>query len=420
MRQLASALLLLGWHQCFAVGLPPFLQGLLGPRLPPMPAFKGSELAPAVPELSFDLFFSDDDAMNLPLGQPLRERTWTVFVFGTDSKNTPLAPDEATPDANSCSQDLADLCPEVVSLPPGTLETSFAAQMCLVGFQDRLQPRCRSYLDNEQNLVTACHHDITSHCDGVQPGGSRVHLCLQAHRDDLSLQCARQIDTTANRMSQPPTAPVFSLLGGSPPGAPAPALGLSRVREPWLDDDLSMEPQFQALATLFSGIFGDDWGYDEEDDGDAFQDGELVSMPCSEGMLTLQGQLPQVDGHVEQVPAPGQELDALVAAPTESVNVPAPEQSSETEAAVDTQEPVPAEHPVAGQLEDNEGVSSEEQQDDEGVGVSWVELLALLALVLATLSCFAVCTSVAYRAMQRARMRRMHAEFRKTYAPMLP
>jgi hypothetical protein len=41
----------------------------------------------------------------------------------------------------------------------------------------------------ENDIRTACQNDIKTLCSGVQPGGGRIKVCMQEHKDQLSSGC---------------------------------------------------------------------------------------------------------------------------------------------------------------------------------------------------------------------------------------
>jgi len=337
------------------------------------------------------------------VGQPVLVRSWSFYVLGSPSAGAPGASASGVGD---CDLSLAELCPEVAAMPLDTLEASFAAQMCLMANKERLDPECRMYMNNEQNLVTACYTDITEHCDGVQPGNSRVHHCLQGHHDELSFACEAQIDRTAQRMSGEGVGGPLGRPPSYPRGASAPAFQL--VPEPWLDDNLNEEPQFTALAMLFSRFFGDDSDRDDDKAGDP--------MPCPDMMLDKNAVVfaagsssdPDVTKPGAQIE--GSETAADVSSPVDdalaSVSPPSVDDGTISSQGVTYEE------------EEANEVEANEEQDEEHI--SFLGLLVLLTLVLSIGAVVTICVSVIYRAAQRARMQRMHDEFRKTYAPMLP
>ena len=49
-------------------------------------------------------------------------------------------------------------------------------------------------------LFDQCKADLKKHCDGVEPGESRIAVCLSVNKYDLSLECMSALESAGKRM----------------------------------------------------------------------------------------------------------------------------------------------------------------------------------------------------------------------------
>jgi hypothetical protein len=93
-----------------------------------------------------------------------------------------------------------------------TISTAFAVTTALVAFcgavsaQTQLETRIAAGVGK---IRAACGDDIKKYCSTVTPGDSRLMLCIQAHEDQISVQCdyalfesSRNLERALDRIGQ--------------------------------------------------------------------------------------------------------------------------------------------------------------------------------------------------------------------------
>jgi hypothetical protein len=96
--------------------------------------------------------------------------------------------------------------------PSITITTAFAITTALVAFcepagaQGQLETRIAAGV---QKIEAACSADIKKFCSTVTPGDGRLMLCIQAHEDQISVQCdyalfdaSRNLERALDRVAQ--------------------------------------------------------------------------------------------------------------------------------------------------------------------------------------------------------------------------
>lgn len=76
-------------------------------------------------------------------------------------------------------------------LAPGLVLLALAS---VAGAQQmrQLSPEARQAL---MQLASACRDDAARDCNGTEPGGGRILMCLKAHASSLSPGCARSLQS---------------------------------------------------------------------------------------------------------------------------------------------------------------------------------------------------------------------------------
>jgi hypothetical protein len=90
-----------------------------------------------------------------------------------------------------CKADAGKLCQGV---QPG----GGRIHACLKSHEAEVSPTCQQAMAKMKDLHEAihpgCHPDVEKLCKDVQPGGGRIIACLNSHRAELSPQCVANID----------------------------------------------------------------------------------------------------------------------------------------------------------------------------------------------------------------------------------
>ena len=85
-----------------------------------------------------------------------------------------------------CAADAQRLCQ---GIPPG----GGRIHACLKSNPDKLSPACRQNLQQAENrareIHAACQADVWQFCQGIRPGQGRILACLKSHEAELSPPC---------------------------------------------------------------------------------------------------------------------------------------------------------------------------------------------------------------------------------------
>ena len=54
----------------------------------------------------------------------------------------------------------------------------------------------------QEGQFAYCRADVQRLCQGVQPGGGRLMQCLKAHENDLTVGCAKELQSIKARMGK--------------------------------------------------------------------------------------------------------------------------------------------------------------------------------------------------------------------------
>lgn len=101
----------------------------------------------------------------------------------------------------ACKGDVQRFCPQV---QPG----GGRIVQCLRGHEAELSAACKDALagmGRGQGMrgrapwFEPCEADVGKLCQGVQPGGGRIHACLAGHRGELSEACRTALDQAPGR-----------------------------------------------------------------------------------------------------------------------------------------------------------------------------------------------------------------------------
>ena len=91
----------------------------------------------------------------------------------------------------ACKPDVEKFCQ---GIKPG--DGRIAA--CLKSHDSELAPACRQIVDKVESAIheahEACKPDVEKFCQGVQPGGGRIRVCLKSHEAELSEACKAVFD----------------------------------------------------------------------------------------------------------------------------------------------------------------------------------------------------------------------------------
>ena len=108
------------------------------------------------------------------------------------------ADDEAPP----CLADVQQFCANVP--PTGNFE-----QGCLQAHRDQLSADCRkrvdTYTTDNEALSSACGSDARRYCENIQTAAGAQQSCLVTHRESLSEKCREKLDEQSKRESTGPT-----------------------------------------------------------------------------------------------------------------------------------------------------------------------------------------------------------------------
>jgi hypothetical protein len=88
-----------------------------------------------------------------------------------------------------CAADAQQLC-------QGILPGGGRIHACLRSNADRLSPACREDLKHAQQrareIHQKCQPDVWQYCQGIQPGQGRILACLKSHEAELSPPCGEE------------------------------------------------------------------------------------------------------------------------------------------------------------------------------------------------------------------------------------
>jgi len=135
------------------------------------------------------------DAM--PCSKQLRVSKSSV-IFPSNENNKNRGP---------CDKDLATLCPYQSQSHFNDLNTDmYLSRLCLWSKKEELSNACVDFLTIERpSFIEPCSQSIASLCEDIEPGNGRIHACLNANRDDISVRCAKALD--AETFQADPTKP---------------------------------------------------------------------------------------------------------------------------------------------------------------------------------------------------------------------
>jgi hypothetical protein len=94
----------------------------------------------------------------------------------------------------------ADCAGDVYRFCPGTPQGQGRILECLSFHAGKreLSSTCETAvataLENAQEFSAACGPEAARYCEGIQPGGGRVFLCLRAQSERLSTRCQRALN----------------------------------------------------------------------------------------------------------------------------------------------------------------------------------------------------------------------------------
>lgn len=75
---------------------------------------------------------------------------------------------------------------------------------CLKSNADRLSPACRQDLDQAakraREIHQRCQGDVWQFCQGIQPGQGRILACLKSHEAELSPPCADEFGRAREKL----------------------------------------------------------------------------------------------------------------------------------------------------------------------------------------------------------------------------
>ena len=54
----------------------------------------------------------------------------------------------------------------------------------------------------QEGQFVYCKADVQRLCQGIQPGGGRLMQCLKAHENDLTVGCAKELQSMKARMGK--------------------------------------------------------------------------------------------------------------------------------------------------------------------------------------------------------------------------
>jgi len=90
----------------------------------------------------------------------------------------------------ACRDEIKQLCGDAKS-GDGKMKQCIQANM------DKLSPGCRQHIERARSRADsthqACQADVQKLCDGVSPGGGRLHQCLKKNEAALSTPCRESI-----------------------------------------------------------------------------------------------------------------------------------------------------------------------------------------------------------------------------------
>ena len=115
--------------------------------------------------------------------------------------------DEAAPAGgffkNAIRQIAADCAGDALRLCQGVQPGGGRMIVCLEARRDAVSPTCRSHLDKAaaaREASATCSADAAHLCPGVPPGGGRVVACLYGSRDRLTPACRSSLEQATSRL----------------------------------------------------------------------------------------------------------------------------------------------------------------------------------------------------------------------------
>ena len=92
-----------------------------------------------------------------------------------------------------CANDIYRFCP-YVAIGQGRVLQCLGAHLGQRELSAACEEGVTRVIDRTQELVDACSDEAARFCEGVQPGGGRVFLCLRAQSERLSTRCRRALE----------------------------------------------------------------------------------------------------------------------------------------------------------------------------------------------------------------------------------
>ena len=136
-----------------------------------------------------------EDAARICPGIPAKDgRLWAClqrnqFQLSTRcQKNIQEVERRASEFTVDCAADIYNFCPGTPS-GAGRLVECLATHVGRRELGTNCEDAVIKALENLQEFVDACKEDAAALCQGIEPGGGRLFLCLRAQSDRLSSRC---------------------------------------------------------------------------------------------------------------------------------------------------------------------------------------------------------------------------------------